>query len=279
LVEKEGEPDLVGQAHFAFAGSATSLGMPATAIPHFQLADELSRGAVSFVLGTRIEVHARAWSAHAHWLHGDDDQANTLCMDAVERARAVDHPYTLAVALAYAAITRQIRGDTAALVETVAELRTLCQRYEFAYYGEWAIVLDGWVSGGDQGVARIQEGIDRLRSQGAYARMPYWLSLLADLLLGCGRAEAARAVLDAAWAAAEERDDRWWLPEVLRRRAQLQPSDQAVASLQGAIGLAEQQLSRTLESRCRADLMDRVAPGEADGEADGVRQPCQADER
>ena len=30
-------------------------------------------------------------------------------------ARAIDHPYSLAVALSYAAITHQLRGDPAAL--------------------------------------------------------------------------------------------------------------------------------------------------------------------
>ena len=275
LAEEGAEPDLLGQAHFAFAGSATSLGMPSKAIPHFDLADELSRGAVSFVLGTRIEVHAPGWAAHAHWLLGDDDRAVASCVDALERARAVDHPYSLAVGLAYAAITHQIRGDKAALIPTVEELGELCQRYEFAYYSEWALVLDGWGKGGEQGVARIQEGIGRLRSQGAYARMPYWLSLLAEVLIGCGRTQAARAVLDAAWAAAEERDDRWWLPEVLRLRAGLEPRDQAVATLQGAAGLAGQQLSRTLESRCRADLTARGAGDPSEG----VRPPNLSGER
>jgi DNA-binding SARP family transcriptional activator len=260
LAEGGAEREFVGQAHFAFAGSATSLGMAATAIPHFDLADELSRGAFSFLLGTRIEVHARAWAAHAHWLLGEDDRAAAACVGAVERGRAVDHPYSLAVALAYAAITYQMHGDRPAVRAAVEELRGLCDRYEFAYYSEWARVLDGWACGGEQGVARIQEGIGRLRSLRAYARMPYWLSLLGEVLIGCRRTEAARAVLDAARAAAEENDDRWWLPEVLRLRAGLESGEPAVARLRAAVELADKQRSRALEARSRADLMDRVAP-------------------
>ena len=49
--------------------------------------------------------------------------------------------------------------------------------------------------------------------------MPYWLSLLADLSARNGQPGAARAILDAALAAAQERDDVWWLPEVMRMRA------------------------------------------------------------
>ena len=51
--------------------------------------------------------------------------------------------------------------------------------------------------------------------------MPYWLSLLADLLARGNQAEAARATLDAALVAGQARDDLWWLPEVMRMRAAL----------------------------------------------------------
>jgi hypothetical protein len=208
-------------------------------------------------------------------LLGEDDRAVASCSDAVERARTAHHPYSLAVGLAFAAITHQIRGDKNALVATVEELEGLCRRYEFAYYSEWALVLGGWATGGEQGIARIQEGIGRLRSQGAYSRMPYWLSLLAELLTGCGRTEAARAVLDAAWVAAEERDDRWWLPEVLRLRAGLEAGEQAVATLRGAVGLAGEQRSRRLELRSREDL---VRLGVRDPSV-GVHLPCRGGER
>ncbi len=46
-------------------------------------------------------MHGTAWSAHAHWLLGDDDAALSAARDAIELARSIDHPYNLAVALAY----------------------------------------------------------------------------------------------------------------------------------------------------------------------------------
>ncbi len=187
LAEEGAPPELLGQAHFAFAGGALTLGMPTTAISHFDLAHDLSRDAMSFVLGTRIEVHGRAWAAHAQWLHGNDARAAAFSEEAVRRAKEVDHPYSLAVALGYAAVTQQLRGDQAALGAAVAELRELCNRYQFAYYGEWGVILEGWMSGGGDGIARIQQGIGQLRSQGAFARMPYWLSLLADALIRHGQ--------------------------------------------------------------------------------------------
>ncbi|MCZ2404992.1 AAA family ATPase [Paenarthrobacter sp. Z7-10] len=85
-------PDLAGQAHFAYAGAATSLGHAGEAIHHFDLACSLSPDGYSYILGTRVEVHARAWSAHAYWLAGDDDGAQRLAADALDRARQLGIP-------------------------------------------------------------------------------------------------------------------------------------------------------------------------------------------
>ncbi|MER5436326.1 AAA family ATPase [Streptomyces sp. NPDC002588] len=254
----EADRELAGQAHFAFAGGATSLGRPASAIPHFDLALELSPGTVSLVVGSRPDVHAQAFAAHACWLLGESDQAAERCADAIARARAADHPYSVAVALAYAAVTHQISGDRAAAGEVVAELSGLCRRHGFAYYSEWALIVSGWTVGGEQGAGRIREGIGRLRSQGAHTRMPYWSSLLAEVLIADKHFEAARAVLDAARIGAEQRDDLWWLPEVLRLRARLEPGPDAVSILERAADIAARQQSRVLESRCRRDLADRT---------------------
>ncbi len=262
LALAEADPDLAGQAHFAYAGSATSVGRHATAITHFDRAYNLSPGAVSLIVGTRTDVHAMAWAAHAHWLLGDDARAVSRCDEAVERGRAADHPYSLAVALAYAAMTHQLRGDRASLARAAKELDELCRRYEFAYYREWAAILTGWATGGEDGVAAIQEAVSRLRTQGAHTRMSYWLSLLAEVQIGCGRADAARGILDAARLAAQQHDDRWWLPEVLRMRASLEPDQIAVPMLRRATDLAADQLSQTLQARCDADLAAR-----------GVRNP------
>ncbi|MCZ4125378.1 hypothetical protein, partial [Streptomyces sp. H39-S7] len=219
---------------------------------------ELSQGTLSLVVGSRPEVHAQAFAAHACWLLGDDDQAALRCADAIARARAADHPYSVAIALAYAAITHQISGDRVAAVEVVAELGDLCRRHGFAYYSEWALIISGWLLGGGQGAAQIRDGIGRLSSQGAYTRMPYWSSLLAEVLIADGHLDAARAVLDAARIGAEQRDDRWWLPEVLRLRAGLEAGPAALSLLELAADMAAGQESRVLEARCRRDLADRT---------------------
>ncbi len=267
--------ELSGVAHFGVGGSSISLGMPAEGLRHLGIATELASDAVSLSIGTRPRVHGTAWSAHAHWLLGDDDAALSASRNAIELARSIDHPYNLAVALAYAGITcqmslgasgaRDVAGpgegpglrDARELRRTVAELRELCERYSFAYYREWVLILDGWSRMDGSGIALAREGIDHLRAEGSFARMPYWLSLLADLSVRAGQPGAARAILDAALADANARDDLWWLPEVMRMRAAHDGADAAVARLRSAAQLAEAHGSAALLRRCQRDLAAR----------------------
>jgi DNA-binding SARP family transcriptional activator len=248
-----------GAAHLAVGGSAVSLGMPAEGLCHLELAAELASDAFLSV-GIRADIHAEAWAAHAHWLLGHDGEALASADRAIATARAVEHPYNLALALAYGAIGDQMRRDLPRLRNTVGELRELCDRHGFAYYREWGLILDGWShpDGPRTGLAR--QGISNLRAEGSFARMPYWLSLLADLLGRDSRPDAARAALDAAMAAARAHDDLWWLPEVMRMRAAHDEREEAaVARLRAAARLASAHSSVALLRRCERDLLARGA--------------------
>jgi DNA-binding SARP family transcriptional activator len=250
------ESELAGQAHFTAGCSAFSLGRPAEGLRHLELAAKLASGAwLSF--GTRPDVHGKAFSAHAHWLLGHDDDALAACREAITLARAIGHPYCQAMALAYGSITHQVRGDLPELRSLVDELRQLCDRYDFAYYREWALILDGWSREDATAAGLVRRGIANLKSEGAFARMPYWLSLLADLYARDSRPGAARATLDAALATGRVHDDVWWLPEVMRMRAAYDDELAAVARLLSAAKMASEHGSVVLLRRCERDLGKR----------------------
>ena len=251
------ESELAGQVHFPAGCSAFSLGMPADGLRHLELAAKLASGAVWLSFGTRPDVHGRAFSAHAHWLLGRDDDALAACREAITLARAIGHPYCQAVALAYGGITHQMRRDLPELRSMVDELRRLCDRYDFAYYREWALILDGWSREDASGADLVRRGIANLKSEGALARMPYWLSLLADLHARDSRPGAARATLDAALATGRVHDDVWWLPEVMRMRAAYDHEQAAIARLLSAAKMASEHGSVVLRRRCERDLSGR----------------------
>jgi hypothetical protein len=158
-----------------------------------------------------------------------------------------------------------MRGDLPELRSTVEELRWLCDRYDFAYYREWALILGGWSRAGAAGIEMAQRGISNLKAEGSFARMPFWLSLLADLSAQDSRPAAAVATLDAALVAAQAHDDLWWLPEVMRMRAAYDEDEAAAARLRSAAELASAHGSAALLRRCEHDLRARgvrlSAPG------------------
>jgi class 3 adenylate cyclase len=252
--------ELGGQAHFAVGGSAVSLGRPAEGLRHLRLAVDLAGGGVWLNTGVRADVHSTAWSAHAHWLMGHDTEALSACHEAVKLARSIDHPFCLAVALAYGCITHQLRHDMSALSDNVGELRELCNRYGFAYYREWGLILDGWSRPDESGVGLAEQAISNLKAGGSFVRMPYWLSLLADLQTRNDRLDAARATLDAALIDAKARDDLWWLPEVMRMRAAHDDEQAAISRLRSAAQTASAQGSVALLRRCEHDLAEHGVP-------------------
>ena len=105
----------------------------------------------------------------------------------------VGHPYSLAVALAYAGVTRQLRGTG----PSCAARSTSCA-CSASGTGSPTTASGGWCSTAGRAAARRAsrwpgEGIDNLARGGALARMPYWLALLADLLDRGGDRDGARA--------------------------------------------------------------------------------------
>jgi DNA-binding SARP family transcriptional activator/tetratricopeptide (TPR) repeat protein len=262
------------QAHFAVGGSTVSLGRPAEGLEHLELS-ATHGGGPRLSIGSRPDVHGRAFAAHAHWLLGHDDEALAGAREAIALARTIDDAYNVALALAYGAVTHQMRGDTVELAETVDELRELCDRYSFAYYREWVLVLTGWQRGDEEGLELAHRGVANLTADGSFTRMPYWLSLVADVSAHLGHDEAARATLDAALVSAHSRGDLWWSPEVMRMRAAFDDGPAAITRLRSAAALASSQGSLALLRRCEDDLAARGV-----GVAAGVRPgPPTSDDR
>ena len=250
---------LSGPAHFAVGGSAQVLGRPQEAIEHLTIAIECGES-YSLSVGTRTDIHASAFAAHAYWLLGMDEQAVAVSNDAISRARAAETPYNLAVALAYSAVTQQLRNDRDAAQVAVEELTRLCERYDFTYYREWGLLIGGWLQGGERGLESARQGISSLAAQSAFARMPYWLSLQALLLAELDQHDASRATLDAAIAATAAREEPWWLPEILRLRAAYDHADARTTRLRAALDLARTHGSVVLADRCAADLAESSVP-------------------
>jgi hypothetical protein len=152
-------------------------------------------------------------------------------------------------------LLHQMRRDAGKVLSSAEEAVALCERYGFAYYGDWAHILIGWVRGLERpakGVERIESALDRFDAARAQARRPYYLSLLAETYTRLGNREKAASILDAAITMAHKRADGWWLPALYLQKSELDPPPRNAATFRCALELARAQNSRSLERRILA---------------------------
>jgi hypothetical protein len=202
-----------------------------------------------------LGVFAHAWYAHTLWLLGDETAAVAHSEQAVALARRQDHMYSQTLALAYAALLHQMRLDTQRVLACAEAVVALCERYGFAYYGDWAHALIGWARGQErpaEGVEIIESALERLDRHRAQARRPYYLSLLAETYTRLGNRDRTASILDAAITMALERGDVWWLPSLYLQKSELEPAPERETTLSRGLVLASTQNSRSHEQRILA---------------------------
>jgi tetratricopeptide (TPR) repeat protein len=160
------------EAHHAMAGTLTSLGELEAAKEHFTSAldayDERSPQRSAF--GSDLGVFAHAFYAHDLFLLGDPDAALGEAEIAIDLARRLDHPYSLALALAYGALTHQLRDDVARVSAHAEEALRLCDRCGFAYYDDWPACWRAGRAAGkgsSLGITLIERGLQGLDSRRA----------------------------------------------------------------------------------------------------------------
>lgn len=251
------DPSCRCEAHHAMGGTLLSVGELEASRHHFESAlaayDETrpQRSA----LGSDLGVFAHAWYSHALWLLDEEEAALQHVERAIALAQRLAHPYSETLALAYAALLHQMRGAIEPVVTCAERVVALCERYGFAYYGDWACVLIGWARGQErpaEGLEIIEAAIERLDAHRAQARRPYYLSLLAHTYARLGKPERAASILDTAIGMALDRGDVWWLPALQLQKSDFEPLAERQATLQSALATARSQNSRVLERRILA---------------------------
>jgi tetratricopeptide (TPR) repeat protein len=252
LAQSVADPSCRCEAHHAMGGTLSSLGRLEASRQHFEAALDAYDEAhpQRSALGSDLGVFAHGWYSHTLWLLGDESAAVAHADAGIALARKVEHPYSETLALAYAALLHQMRLDTVGMRECAEAVVSRCERYGFAYYGDWARVLLGWAHGRSspaEGAVQIESALARLDARRAQARRPYYMSLLADVYRRGGHRDRAAAILDQAIATALARSDSWWLPALYFQKSELAPPPSREALVRRGLELARSQNNRGLE--------------------------------
>ena len=213
---------------------------------------------------TDLRLTVRLHGAHVRWIMGLPDQAAKLCADKDDIARSLAHPYSLSWALTWGAIPHLYRGDYDAVQRSASEGVRIAQEHGLAYTGAIGTMALGWVRAQRgqcaEGIEAMRAGLAAFRATGAEIVVPYFKTLLAELLCGAGNKPEAHALLDTALEQVERWGERWQEAEIHRVRGLLWTSapdrDSALAerSFQRAINIASSQGARAWELRARTAL-------------------------
>ena len=184
--------------------------------------------------GTNYAAHARAWQAHALWCLGYLQQAQEKGRDAVKLVQDLDQPFNQALVSAYLALLQQLCADEAVAREHAEQALALTEKYQAPYYRAWADILVSYALAleqpNEERIEYLRGSITAFKASSARLRLPYFLSLLAQVYGKAGRAEEGLACINEALSEARAHNERWWDAELHRLRGELLLMDGADAS-------------------------------------------------
>ncbi len=275
------DPSLAMEAHLATGVGHYYLGQLESARDCFESGlalDTPGRQPTSInFTGAETKVMTLAHLGWTLWLLGRPDAALESCREATATARELGHPMTLSFARFYSGWLHHHRGEVEPATECVTEVLEISERYGF-FLSAHTEMLEGWtltqVEGRRaEGVAKVEKGYEDLCATGQMLARTHYSSLLAATQIDAELFDEAGIRLDEAEEMAERCNERFWLPEILRLRAELlghsgkqqgEAADERRRLLERAMTLARESGARSLELRVTTDLAALLA---RDGES------------
>jgi predicted ATPase len=201
------------------------------------------------------------------WVQGFPEQAWRTTQDNVDDARTFDHALSLSNALEIPCLVALWCGDLAATEESVTALLNHTTRHALAVRHQAARCFSGalLIARGKarDGLDVLRPALGELRETSFVPYYPVLLGTLAQGLSGVGQLNDALETIEEALAKCERDEERWWIAELLRIKAELLllargMSDAAKADaeeqLQHALQWTRHQSALSLELRCATDL-------------------------
>jgi DNA-binding SARP family transcriptional activator len=206
LAQQTGDPLLVLVAHWQLGYILFSLSEYTTALGHLEQViafyrPEQHHRALVMLRGSDPGPSALAYAACCLWCLGYPEQALKHSQQALDLARELDHPFSLADALCYGGcLFDEMRRDAQALKDHAEELRRLSDekslvgwlRNGICFQGE-ALAMVGQVQ---EGMAQIREGMAARRSASAQCHLLGAQGTLAEAQAKAGHPEGGLATLD-----------------------------------------------------------------------------------
>jgi len=155
----------------------------------------------------------------ALWFCGRYAAAAEECAASVRHAREMEHPFTLALAIAYANQMHYLEGQQDLLAAGADELIELCRREAFPLWLAHGTVQRGYAlaqRGDDSGLGLVESGLALQRRTGSTLNLPFHIGLLAQTQWLLGKRDDAMNSLAEAITLSEVHGEGWSESELRR---------------------------------------------------------------
>ena len=231
----------------------------------FALYDPAEHPRYRFQYGQDIGATALCYLTWALWHLGEYDRALATSKQAMELAKSLSHPHTIAYTMCHAlGLIDTFRVRPAATHGYAYDIIHLCEEHGFPFWAAGGRILAGWanthVGDSRRGLEQFHAGLSAWRGSGALIWVPYYLALEADAQIRLGRPELALRKINEAIAMAGQTGERWSSAELLRIKAGILLSSdppnvaEAEALLVDGLEIAGEQDARYWQARIAGDL-------------------------
>jgi predicted ATPase len=226
------------------------------------LYDPISHRSLVNQAGIHPHVNSQANLGNVLFCLGFPDQALAYGEAAIDEARRLAHPPSLAVSLVYGTRLVSLVENNSVLGAWADQLLAMTTDQGFSQWRAQGTIYRGWVKvkNGDvtEGLAVLHSSSSALRATGSESLMPHYMALLASACEIAGQMKEASTLLDDALRIVERTGERWFEAELIRHRALLllrQGNAEAAEQLyRKALSIAREQEAKMWELRAAMSL-------------------------
>jgi class 3 adenylate cyclase/predicted ATPase len=206
-------------------------------------------------------VCARQWGALVEWLLGYPDKAVTSVRDGIHLAERLHHPLTLEHALFNEAVLHLFRRESDIAYRCADDAASLAADQRLTLLWDPDILRGSALlerGAADEAIASIRAGLAAREAVEWALGRHYQMTLASEVLQHAGDHDGALAALAVAERVISTIGERWWEPEIHRRRGLLLLSERRLpesqASFETSIRIARAQQAKSLELRAATSL-------------------------
>ncbi|MFZ3015150.1 MAG: hypothetical protein WA045_15715, partial [Nitrospira sp.] len=260
--QRHPDPEVLVRAHSNVGLTASFLGKLVEARTHLRTVIT-QHDSPKMPYSQEIGITGRTILARTLWILGEVDQVEGLVQDAIEMARKLAHPFTLAFTLTAASWVYATLRDTAQTLRLADEAIAVSRKYSFEVPLAWATSCQGWAMfdmGSEEGLAKLLNGIAAAREAKVSLSHTQALAMLADVYLRKRHIDEGLGVIEEALALVHALGEACWHAELLRLKGELflAQSDHLMAAAEQcfleAMEIAQGQHAMMLELRAATSL-------------------------